>query len=441
MHSIRFFLVASILATLILFNFIAALQGYQSSMEEADELFDNQLQDIAELVVNLDTDAAVSAISLENDMMFQLWQGSHLLAASANAPGEAISDFVAGFNYVNFDGYRWRTLVQDDPATERWVVIAERTDLRFILAERVVLESVTPILLGIPLVGLLIWSIVSLGLRPLKTLSSELKGKQAHDLSPISHENSIKELEQVIESTNGFISRLSDVLEREKRFSADAAHELRTPISALKIQLHNLRDEIDPQNESYQQLQSGVERMQHLIEQLLSLYRTTPEKFAQNCHQLDLYAIVQEQIAQMYSSFEDKNQTLELVGDSAQIEGDQFALETMISNLLNNANKYTPVDGNILVRIEASPSEVVLIVADSGPGILPEDRLRIFDRFYRADFTTDATRQPGCGLGLTIVAHIAELHHARVDLEDSEFKTGSAFRITFPKESAQGLRA
>lgn len=435
MHSIRLFLVASILATLTLFNFIAALQGYQSSMEQADELFDNQLQDIAQLVANLDIHGSVSEISLENGMIFQIWERSRLLTASSNAPGEAISEFVAGFNYANFDGYRWRTFVRADPASARWVLVAERTDLRFVLAERVVLESIIPILLGIPLVGLLIWSIVSLGLRPLKALSTELKGKQAHDLSPISYKNSIKELEQVIESTNGFINRLGEVLEREKRFSADAAHELRTPISALKIQLHNLSDKIDPQDESYRQLHSGVERMQHLIEQLLSLYRTTPEKFSKNCHRVDLYAIVQDQIAQMYSSFEDKNQTLELEGDNIQIEGDQFALETLVSNLLSNASKYTPRGGSIVVRIQETPTEVTLIVADSGPGIPAEDRLRVFDRFYRADFTTDAASVPGCGLGLTIVAHIAELHRATVTVEESEFETGCAFKVSFRKEN------
>lgn len=434
MHSIRLFLVASILATLTLFNFIAALQGYQSSMAETDELFDNQLQDIAQLVANLDIQGSMSEISLQNGMIFQIWEQSRLLVASSNAPGEAISEFAAGFNYANFDGYRWRTFVRADPVAARWVLVAERTDLRFVLAERVVLESILPILLGIPLVGLLIWSIVSLGLRPLKALSVELRGKQAHDLSPISYGNSIKELEQLIESTNGFIKRLSDVLEREKRFSADAAHELRTPISALKIQLHNLSNEIDPQDESYQQLHSGVERMQHLIEQLLSLYRTTPEKFSQNCHSVNLHTIVQNQIAQMYSIFEDKNQTLELEGDSIQIEGDQFALETLVSNLLSNANKYRPFGGSIMVRIEETPSEVTLIVADSGPGIPEQDRLRVFDRFYRADSTTDSTKVPGCGLGLTIVAHIAELHHARVEIQESEFETGCAFKILFRKE-------
>ncbi len=437
MRSIRLFLVASILATLTLFNFVAALQGYQSSMEEAEEVFDRQLEDLAAIVMNLDVGREIENISLSNGILFQIWQSSELLAASAGAPTESMLEFEEGFSFVNFDSYRWRGIAKFNQNSQRWVMVVERSDLRFVLAENVVLESVLPIVLGIPLVGLLIWSIVSLGLRPLDKLSAELKKKQAHDLSPVDYENSTRELEQVIQSTNSFISRLAEVLDREKRFSADAAHELRTPIAALKIQLHNLGEEIGSEHESFQQLQQGVERMQHLIEQLLSLYRTTPEKFAENCHQLNLYQLVQEQIAQLYSSFEDRDQQLELSGEDVFIEGDDFALQTLVSNLLSNANKYTPEGGQVLVTVSETDFDVTLCVEDSGTGIAEGDRERIFDRFYRSDFedSTIKEKTPGCGLGLTIVGHIAQLHHADVIVEDSSFETGSAFKVQFSKKS------
>lgn len=433
MRSIRLFLVASILATLTLFNFVAALQGYQSSMDEADVLFDNQLQDIAQLVSNLDVGDITNDIVLENGMSFQIWNQNELVAKSLDAPKTPISEIATGFGDSNFDGYRWRTFSRVDPQSGRRVIVAERTDLRFVLAENVVLQSVSPILLGIPLVGLLIWTIVSLGLRPLKILSTELKNKQAHDLTPIYTKNSTKELQQVVESTNGFIKRLDKVLEREKRFSADAAHELRTPISALKVQLHNLGDEIDPNSEAYLQLQRGVSRMQHLIEQLLSLYRTTPEQFAENCQSVDLFHIVQNQIAEMYANFEDKDQSLELQGRSVKIDGDQFALETLVSNLLSNANKYTPAGGKISVVVSETPTKVVLSVEDTGPGISLEDKERVFDRFYRADRLIDDAVVPGCGLGLTIIAHIAALHNAKVDIEDAGETAGCNFKISFEK--------
>lgn len=435
MRSIRLFLVSCILATLILFNFVAALQGYQSSMEEAETLFDNQMLDLARLVSNLDfSHPEAHNIRLGNDLTFQVWEGGQLLAESNNAPETPIQALVPGFEYSNFNGYRWRTFARFEESRGRWVIVAERTDLRFVLAENVVVESVLPILLGIPLVGLLIWFIVTRGLSPLKQLSSELKNKRANDLSPILYPNSRVELDQTIASVNGFIQRLATAMEREKRFSADAAHELRTPISALKVQLHNLGSEIDTGNDSYQQLQLGVERMQHLIEQLLALYRSTPEQFEANCTRVDLYQITQQQIALLYPAFESKQQRVELEGETAVITGDRFALETLVSNLLTNANKYTQTGGQILVRIRELADEICLTVEDNGPGIPAADRKSVFERFFRGDRQEEAGRVPGCGLGLTIISHIAELHNARVTLDDSSFNSGCAFHVYFKKQ-------
>jgi len=434
MRSIKVFLVTGILATLILFNFIAALQGYQSSMEEADRLFDNQMLDLARLVSSLDFSRPdVDALRLGNNLTFQVWQDGNLVAASNNSPDAPIVNFTPGFDYANFDGYRWRTFTRFDSHSNRWVVVAERTDLRFILAENVVIESVIPLLLGIPLAGLFIWIIVSHGLRPLAELSAELKKKRANDLSEVLMANSRIELEQTIASVNAFISRLAKAMEREKRFSADAAHELRTPISALKVQLHNLRSDLEPDNESFRQLELGVERMQHIIEQLLALYRTSPEQFAANSSQLDLYAITQQQIAFHYPAFERKQQLVELEGEAAFITGDRFALEIMLSNLLNNANKYTQEGGRINVRVEESRDEICLTVEDNGPGIPHQDRKNVFDRFYRIDRGDAGNAAPGCGLGLTIVGHITELHNAYVTLEDSSLASGCAFKVHFRK--------
>jgi len=435
LRSIRLFLIASIVATLILFNFLAALQGYRSSMQEADTLFDNQMLDLARLVANLDVSkASTKELRLGNDLSFQIWSGSQLLAASDNAPNEPLLDFVPGFEYVNFNGYRWRTFTRFEASLERWVVVAEREDLRFVLAENVVLQSILPLLLGIPIVGLLIWVIVSHGLRPLQQLSNDLKNKGASDLSPLLSPDSRIELDQVMESINGFIQRLNQLMEREKRFSADAAHELRTPMSALKIQLHNLSNEIDTKHETFQQLQEGVDRMQHLIEQLLSLYRATPEQFAKNCESIDLYELAQDKVAGFYPNFENKNQHVELLGSSVEIDGDKFALETLFSNLLGNANKYTLKGGNIVVRVSEMKDEICLSVEDSGPGIPDADKKRVFDRFYRVAANQGSSRPLGCGLGLTIVSHVAELHQARVELKDSSYDSGCAFQIFFKKQ-------
>jgi two-component system sensor histidine kinase QseC len=430
--SIRLFLISGTVAILLLYNFIAALRGYQSSMLEADLLFDNQLLDLSRLVGNLDTAKVTPEFRLGNNLAFQIWENARLIAASWHAPAEPMNPFKPGFDFANFDSYRWRTFTRFDEDNGRWIIVAERTDLRFVLAENVVLESVTPILLGIPIAGLLIWMIVGFGLRPLAQLSADLREKRAQDLSPLPPRQTPRELDQVVQSVNGFIQRLDGALEREKRFSADAAHELRTPISALKIQLHNLAQEINTDSETFLQLQRGVERMQHLVEQLLSLYRMTPAQFAAHCSRVDLLAVTQDVVARHYPLIEQKRQNVELEGPSAYIDGERFALETLLANLLANAIRYTPAGGNIRLRVERSGGRVALTVADDGPGVPAEEREQVFERFHRG-VQSGEDRASGCGLGLTIVKHVAELHQAEVSVADSGMGSGAAFTISFPE--------
>ncbi len=433
MSSIRLFLVAGILATLTLFNFVAALRGYQTSMVEADQLFDNKLLDFARLVGRLDLADTHEELRLGNNLAFQVWDHDKLMAHSYHAPLEPITVFDNGFDFSNFDGYRWRTYTRHETMSGRWVIVAERTDLRYVLAENVVLESILPILLSIPLIGLLIWIIVSHGLKPLAALSKELKNKHVNDLSPVQAQNTRRELAQVVQSVNGFMVRLNRAVEREKRFSADAAHELRTPISALKVQLHNLSGEVDTGSDTWQQLQQGVERMQHLVEQLLTLYRMNPDKFSENCQEVDLYQVCEEVIARQYSLVESRQQHLALEGEHCMITGEVFALETLVSNLLSNASKYTPAGGNILVRVYRQGVRILLDVEDDGPGITETERERIFERFYHSDKSLQKGDPPGCGLGLTIVSHVAHLHHADVSVGVSLFGKGSRFTVCFPE--------
>jgi len=175
-----------------------------------------------------------------------------------------------------------------------------------------------------------------------------------------------------------------------------------------------------------------VERLQHLIEQLLALYRTTPDQFAANCTQLDLLAVTQDIVARLYPLVEQKQQTLELEGDRCFINGDRFALETLVANLLTNASRYTPAGGRILLKLERREARVCLTVEDNGPGIAEADRERVFERFYRAG-SADNTGVTGCGLGLTIVQHVAALHQATVTVGPSSFASGAAFTVCFPE--------
>ena len=433
MSSIRVFLIATILATLTLFNFLAALHGYNSSLKEAEKLFDNQLLDTAKLISYLHQSSIENEPKALNSVAYQIWRNDQLVTASTNARGKAITALQPGFGFANFNGYRWRTLVYFDSEHNQWIVTAERTDIRFSLAENVIIKAVLPILLGIPLIGLLIWFIVSHGLKPLRSLSDQLKNKQVNDLTPIKLPALQKELKHVVHSINTLIARLGSALEREQRFTADAAHELRTPISALKIQLHNLKDELSNDSEAFLQLQSGVDRMQHLVEQLLSLYRSSPSEFSNNFTSVDLYKLAQEIIAEQHQIFEQKHQSLELLGSTSFISGDLFSLQTLLQNLLSNANKYTPEEGTIRVSVENLSSQICLKVEDSGLGIDPDDYNKIYERFQRLNKKSAVASTPGCGLGLTIVNHIVELHNASITISPSDFDSGTTFTVLFDK--------
>lgn len=432
MTSIRVFLVVVTLAVLTIFTFVAALRGYQSSMLEADRLFDKQLLDVARLIASIHMQESTRGADHDSDFAFQVWNGDRLLAASANASKTAIAPMEPGFNFSNFDGYRWRTVAYRDVNSHYWVLAAERTDLRFILAENVILESIFPLFLGLPIVGLLIWIIVSQGLKPLRQLATELESKQANDLAPLSMQAPKHELEQIVASSNALLQRLESSLLREKQFASDAAHELRTPISALKVQIYNLGQELPDDDEAVTGLAQTVGRLEHIVEQILDLYRSSSDRYTASFVAIDLSALVQEVLAQEFNRFDAKNQKLEFVGDSCTIQGDRFALTTLLNNLLSNANKYTPPRGNIRVEITREGDCLVLCVEDSGPGIPEDQRQFIFERFYRVGRDRHRSGESGCGLGLAIVKHIVDLHAASIRVSDSRFVSGTALTVTFP---------
>jgi two-component system sensor histidine kinase QseC len=436
MKSIRLYLLLALVATITLVNFVSLLHGYQSSMVTAQSLFDARLETTARLIASANSEQVEQQTIAQQqtpNTFFQIWDsgGKQLLARSANAPDATLGPLDEGFHDVNHARYRWRNYVYRDLHLNRWIVVAERIDIRYSLAEEVVLESLLPIVMAIPLSALIIWLAVGVGLRPLRELALQIRRKKVDDLSPIQLEKIPKELTTVVSNTNALLVRLETAFSREQRFSADAAHELRTPISVLKVHLHNLKQRIGNNDEDINLLTEGVERMAHLIEQILALYRTSPDQAAVKFEDVELTTLVQEIIARDYQQFESKQQRIEFEGDKYLIKGNQFALETLVQNLLSNANKYTPVGGDIGVSISQDGSDVVLKIEDSGPGIPAEMYERVFERFYRLNGDQHNTDILGCGLGLTIVKDIATMHGAQIQLGHSEFEQGLSVAVRF----------
>jgi len=437
MNSIKTFLLIVTLASLTLMIFLSALNGYRDSLIKAEQLFDSELADKAQLLSISLSDTSIKR-NIEQKktnidfFVFQVWKDNKLILHSLQSPSNAIAPFQQGFNDRNFLSHRWRTYSHYNQDSDLWILTAERMDIRYSLAENIILESVLPVVIMLPLLGILIWTIISYGLSPLRKLAGELGSKRADDLSPLAIDKQPVELKQVVNSTNDLLYRLKSSFQREKRFASDAAHELRTPISAIKIHLHNLSKNIPAEDHSFKQLQLSVDRMGHLVEQILDLNRTSHEKYITRFKTLDLYNLAQEVIAREYPQFDKKNLQIALEGEHCDIEGDPFALDVLLQNLLTNACKYTPEGGSVLVSVLVDKANVELLVQDSGPGVPEEQYKRLFDRFYRLNGDCHDSGTLGCGLGLAIVKQIVELHHAKISLGHSSFSSGLLVNIEFP---------
>ena len=441
MKSIRRTLIVTLLSAFTLVMFIASLNGYLTSMNKAEGLLDDHLKQLA---VALAQSKSISSAMAEDyvlevedlqgpsEIAYQIIDNDRVTRRSSNAPIEGWYGLTAGFSYHNFGDFRWRVYVLEASDTRR-VIVAERADVRFVVAETVVLQSIYPLLIWLPLLAVLTWLIVTWGLRPLVHLSLWIGLKKENDFTPIALERTPTELEQIVRSLNGLLERLGNAFQREKQFGSAAAHELRTPISVAKVHIHNLRLSLNEQADlkALDYVDESVSRLQRVVQQMLDLSRTQPEVFQTRFDPVDINQVLQQVCVDLWSKFDQKAQAIEFHGADTlpKITGDAALLSLLFENLLQNANRYTPVGGRVWVETGCLESRgVVVTVSDSGPGIEEDQREMVFNRFYRVHHD----RQPeGVGLGLAIVGQIARLHRAHIDIGRSE-AGGATFTVTFP---------
>lgn len=433
--SIRRYLTLILLSVITLVTFAAAIQGYRGSMTKATSVFDNELRSLTHILVNI-TDLSTQSLTPQSDAAFiyQIWQHNRLIVSSHPELKTAISDFKNEFSEHNFLAQRWRTYGHFFEAGDKWVLVAQPLNRRFELAEQMILAAVTPLILCIPLLAIIIFLLISTGLRPLRLLSDNLRTKKANDLSPIAQQKQRNELSPVLETLNQLFERLNAAFSREKRFASDAAHELRTPLSVLKINAHNLALELgNTSNTNMQYLQQGIERMSHVVEQILLLNRTNPQQYQGQFKQLDTASLCQTVIASLFPQIEEKKQEIELLGQGASIQGDEFSLGILLQNLISNASKYSPEGSLIRVVLKTVNNQVIIQVEDPGPGIDESEYQRVFERFYRIGGDRHTSNVSGCGLGLAISKHIAELHNASLKLSRSTQLSGLSVELLLPQ--------
>ena len=419
-----------------LVSFSAALASYTTSVDKSNEIFDRNLVNYAYILKSL---ASHLDIQSENDTQYayQIWQENSLLTKTPNAPLEPMSKSQKGFNDENFNSQRWRTFSLNVTDKNIRIVVAEPLSTRLELAEELAITSMAPLVFATIILALLIAITINRSLLPLKILSRKLMRKEADDFTAIDLPNCPAELKPVIKTVNRLSKRVELAFEREKRFASDAAHELRTPISLLRVNLYNLLELHPELADEINQLKMGTKRMSHVVEQILLLNRTHPDHFKANFTQLNVTQLCQRSVAENYDLISEKSQNIELKHLPSTIEGDEFAIMSMLNNLISNASKYTPENGDILVSIITTGEQLSLIVEDSGPGIDEKEYDRVLDRFYRVHGDQHPSGIIGCGLGMAIVAQVVNLHFAKIRLDRSQKLGGLLVAVEFPLHGDQ----
>ena len=438
MKSIRRALLFPLLAGLAAIGVLASGATYVAARLEIGELLDLQLKQLANSTriddllrgrkPGFDLRAEPSGDGV-TDLVTQIWDRDGVLVYWSR-PGLGLPVPVTpGYATVRVDHRDWRvyTLVQGTHALQ----VAQAEDEREKIATQTALRTLFPFIVLIPVFGLMIWYAVGRGLRPLFAMSQAVAKRQPDALAPLSERNLPQELQPLAGSLNALLARLDSALGAQRRFTADAAHELRTPLAALKLQLDVARRANDQPARvaAYDDLNAGVERASHLVDQLLTLARIEPEALATRAIDCDLAAIAKDAIVARGALAAEKHIDLGLAREyPARVRGDPASLAILLSNLLDNALRYTPGGGKIDVAVDANDGRALLTVVDSGPGIPEEERERVFDRFFRGP----DNRELGSGLGLSIVKRIADAHHATIELGTPEHGSGLLVTVRFP---------
>jgi two-component system OmpR family sensor kinase len=395
---------------------------YRQALAEANELFDYQLQEIA---AALPSEPFSQILGAHNDadegIVIQIWSrtGSLMYYSHPRAPLAPRAEL--GFSTERTDRGDWR--VYGAIVGDNVVQLAQPLSVRNRLAANVALRTLWPLIVLLPFLGLAVWGVVGRGLAPLARVTRALDARRPEALDPLPDARLPLEVRPLVRALNGLLARLSAALDTQRAFVADAAHELRTPLAAVQIQsqLVARAQDADARREALADLQTGITRATRLAEQLLALARAEPDASAVK-EAVDLRALLAECVA-AHAPIAERG-GIDLGFEQAQpatVTADADSLRVMFGNLLDNAVKYTPAGGRIDVTLDAGAdgAHPRVLIADSGPGIPPDERERVFDRFYRDAQARARTDVSGSGLGLAIVKRVAAQNKATLELGDA----------------------
>lgn len=418
--------------------------SYRYAAHEIEELYDASLAQNARLLEGLlqaplpDTDRNVLLTSLESALQraresdkrfaghryesklaFQLWEDDQLLLRSASAPETPLAQQPVGYSTLTVGEHDWRVYVLDVPDSSNRVVVSEREDVRGELIRAVALRTLLPDLIGLPLLTALLWWSIGWGLAPLSRMAEQIRSRDPHNLQPLTLSPLPQELDTIAGALNRLLERIRIMRVREKRFIADAAHELRTPLAVLDLHAQNAltADNLEDRQEALNHLRDGVARATRLVTQLLTLARLEPEEESQPEYRTThLLSEVRETLAKLSPLALEREQQLLLNADE-QAEWltleEPGAIETLVQNLVGNAIQHSPIQSTITITLAATPRGFQLMVDDEGPGIPINERKKVVERFQRAGPSA------GSGLGLSIVERLVKRHGGTLQLDDA----------------------
>ncbi len=412
---------------------LAGLSAYWLAQDEANELFDYQLKQVA-VSLNGSNNWPIAVIAVDEDTdednVVQAWNAQGKLLFSSN-PSRALPRYnMLGLHTETHQQKQWR--IYNMLKQDLFIQVAQPVEVRDELAAGLAGRMLIPFLLLIPLLAGLIWWSVTRNLRPLQTVTSAVAARDEDSMQALDDTGLPLEIRPMVVAINQLLTRLNYSMQLQRTFIADAAHELRTPLTALKLQLElTERATTDALRQSgFAKLHTRLNRSIHLVKQLLTLTRSESRLEAQPFTYIDLSALVENVVQDLMPVAEISRIDLRAeIGDKVTVLGQPENLTIVISNLLDNAIRYTPFLGQVRVSATLEAGHAVLRVIDNGHGIAEHERERVFDRFYRCE----GTAVTGSGLGLAIVRNITEVHHATLTLSDNVSDSGLMVTIIFPK--------
>jgi two-component system OmpR family sensor kinase len=433
-HSLRGRLLWFLLAAITMAAVAQAMIAYRSALYDADQIFDYHMQQMA---LSLRSGAPMANSTAgpvtdaeNNDLVVQVWTPDGVQVFRSLSRAALPQRAVLGFSNVKANNTTYR--IFSVQTANQTVQVAQDMAVRQRMAGTLALRTVGPIAVMAPVLMLVVWWVVSGSLAPVSRVRRQVAARQADDLSPVSENGLPDEVRPLVHELNLLFGRVRTAFDAQQHFVADAAHELRSPLAALKLQILSLERAQDDAARAVAvgRLTAGIERATRLVEQLLVLARQEASDANEvKLEPVALADLVKRTLGDMAGIAAARQIDLGLHhADDVNVAGQPDALVILLRNLVDNAIKYTPAGGTVDMEVRRNATGVMLSVEDSGPGISPEERERVFSRFYRVP----GSEAGGSGLGLAIIKSIAERHGAALTLETSERLGGLRVRIDFP---------